>query len=126
MRILITFLSLFFISFIYGQKSNKDLNCYIKISKKKFIEQHLDLKCTELDTSIVASYKLKLRGYKTISVKGNILNSNAINIIKRSKVGDYIIIFDIIFKPKGDYLQNYDLEKKSKRRLKSITAEITR
>jgi len=126
MRILITFIGLFFISFLYGQKLNNDLNCHIKISKKEFIKQHLDLDCTELDTSVVASYKLKLRGYKTIGVKGNILNSNAINTIKHAKTGDFVLIFDITFKPKGDYLQNYDLEEKSKRRIKSISAEITK
>ena len=92
-----TVLILFLVSVsLYGQSEKTKEPCDLKMIKQAIVS--LDFKtldCLKLEDEKILEFKFKVPKFKTVSVKGNTLNSEAKSYISRASIGDVIVVFDI-------------------------------
>ena len=90
-------LNLFLVSVsLYGQSEKSKQPCNLKITKQAIMS--LDFKtidCLELENKKILEFKFKVPKFKTVSLKGDTLNSEAKSYINKAIVRDVIVVFDI-------------------------------
>ncbi len=104
MKHIVLILFLFVTSFTIAQSLESKsswkegrFTCNLNLTIDELIKNELKFNCiTHSDQSIqVSDFKIKFKGHPTQVIKGEKLNSKALNYAKNSKTNDYITIFDI-------------------------------
>jgi hypothetical protein len=93
----LTIFILFLISVsLHGQSEKTEDHCNLKMTKQAMVSLDFNtIDCLNLEDKKIFQFKFKVPKFKTVSIKGHTLNSEAKSYISKASVGDVIAFFDV-------------------------------